>query len=49
MLLQEQRGNGVDSVPVVVVEGRKRDFELVGLKEVEEYVKTFERAAEEGR
>ena len=38
MLLQEQRADGVDSVPVVVVEGRKRDFRLEGAREVGEYL-----------
>lgn len=39
MLLQEQRVNGVNAVPYVVIEGRRRDFTLEGAKEVGEYVK----------
>lgn len=35
----EQRGNGVDSVPFVLVEGRKRDVSLTGANEVVDYVK----------
>jgi len=43
MLIREQAGNGIDAVPYIVVEGRKRDFTLQGAKEVEEYVRTLER------
>ena len=46
-LIGEQEGNGIDSVPVVVVEGRKRDFTLQGAKSVEEYVKCLEQVARE--
>jgi len=35
----EQRVNGVDSVPMVLVEGRRRDFTFEGAREVEDYVK----------
>ncbi|KAL6798895.1 hypothetical protein GGI42DRAFT_344184 [Trichoderma sp. SZMC 28013] len=37
----------VDAVPVVVVEGKRRDITLTGAKEVEEYVKTLEKIASE--
>ncbi|KAF2014790.1 thioredoxin-like protein [Aaosphaeria arxii CBS 175.79] len=47
MAIREQAGNGVDSVPYVVFEGRKRDFTLVGAKEVGEYLKTLEQVAKE--
>ena len=47
MLINEQAGNGVDSVPYVVLEGRKRDFTLEGAREVEEYVKEMEKLAKE--
>lgn len=40
-VIREQAGNGVDSVPYVVFEGRKRDFTLIGAKSVEEYVKVL--------
>ena len=46
-LIGEEEGNGVDSVPMVVVEGRKRDFTLQGAKTVEEYVKCLEQVARE--
>ncbi|KAH0532813.1 hypothetical protein TsFJ059_001452 [Trichoderma semiorbis] len=37
----------VDAVPVVTVEGKRRDITLTGAKEVEEYVKTLEKIANE--
>jgi predicted DsbA family dithiol-disulfide isomerase len=40
-LMREQAGNGVDAVPYVVVEGKRRDVTLEGAKEVEEYVKAL--------
>ncbi|KAF1815113.1 thioredoxin-like protein [Eremomyces bilateralis CBS 781.70] len=46
-LMQEQARNGTDAVPTVVFEGRKRDFTLVGAKEVQEYFKTMEQVAKE--
>ncbi|KAF2502633.1 thioredoxin-like protein [Lophium mytilinum] len=47
MLIREQTGNGVDSVPYIVFEGRRRDFTLQGAKEVEEYVKTMDQVIKE--
>jgi predicted DsbA family dithiol-disulfide isomerase len=47
MAVREQEGNGVDSVPWVVVEGRKRDFALVGAKTAEEYGKVFRQVERE--
>ena len=47
MLIREQASNGVDSVPYVVLEGKRRDFTLEGAKEVEEYVKEMEKLAKE--
>lgn len=47
MQIREQAGNGVDSVPYIVLEGKRRDLTLVGLKEVEEYVKAMESIARE--
>ncbi|KAL8979388.1 MAG: hypothetical protein Q9205_005262 [Flavoplaca limonia] len=47
MLIREQASNGVDSVPYVVFEGKRRDFTLVGAKEVAEYLKTLEAVARE--
>jgi predicted DsbA family dithiol-disulfide isomerase len=45
--IREQAGNGVDAVPYIVFEGRKRDLTLQGAKEVEEYVKVMEIIAKE--
>lgn len=47
MAAREQAGNGVDSVPYIVFEGRRRDFTLIGAKEVREYVKTLEQVVKE--
>lgn len=47
MAILEQAGNGVDSVPYIVFEGRRRDFTLIGAKEVGEYVKTLEQVVKE--
>ena len=41
MMIREQASDGIDSVPYVVLEGRKRDLTLVGAKEVPEYVKAL--------
>ena len=49
MLVREQAGNGIDSVPYIIFEGMRRDMTLVGAKEVEEYVKTLETIARESR
>lgn len=48
-LFREQRGNGIDSVPYIIVEGKRRDFTLVGAKEVDEYVKTIEQCIKESK
>ena len=47
MLIQEQRGNGIDAVPYVVLEGKRRDFTLEGAKEVGEYLKEMEKLVKE--
>ncbi|KAI4095033.1 MAG: hypothetical protein LQ344_001880 [Seirophora lacunosa] len=49
MLLREQASNGVDSVPYIVVEGKRRDFTLEGAKEVGEYLKTLEAVVKEAQ
>jgi predicted DsbA family dithiol-disulfide isomerase len=46
-LIREQASNGVDSVPYVVLEGKRRDVTLVGAKEVAEYVKALEQIVKE--
>jgi predicted DsbA family dithiol-disulfide isomerase len=47
MLIREQASNGVDAVPYIVIEGRRRDITLQGAKEVEDYVRAFERIMKE--
>lgn len=47
MLVREQAGNGIDAVPYIVIEGKRRDFTLQGAKEVEEYVKALEQVIKE--
>ncbi|KAH8808092.1 thioredoxin-like protein [Xylogone sp. PMI_703] len=46
-LIQEQASNGVDSVPYIVFEGKRRDITLVGAKEIDEYVKALQQIAKE--
>ncbi|KAI8942955.1 hypothetical protein NX059_000994 [Plenodomus lindquistii] len=45
--IREQSGNGVDSVPYVVFEGRRRDFTYVGAKDVGEYEKVLRQVEKE--
>lgn len=47
MLIREQASNGVDAVPYIVIEGKRRDFTLEGAKDVEEYVKTLQQVIKE--
>ncbi|OJD34214.1 thioredoxin-like protein [Diplodia corticola] len=47
MLIQEQTGNGVDVVPYIVIDGRRRDVTLEGAREVDEYVKALQRVIKE--
>jgi len=46
-LIREQAGNGIDSVPFIVFEGRKRDVSLQGAQEVEDYVKALNQIVKE--
>ena len=45
--IREQANNDVDAVPYVIFEGRKRDFTLVGCKEVGDYVKVLQQIVKE--
>ncbi|KAL8392956.1 hypothetical protein RB595_002954 [Gaeumannomyces hyphopodioides] len=45
--MAEQRIDGVDSVPRVLLEGRKRDITLVGAREVVEYSKAIQTIVKE--
>jgi predicted DsbA family dithiol-disulfide isomerase len=47
MGIREQAGNGVDSVPYIVLEGKRRDITLVGAKDVEEYEKELQTIVKE--
>jgi predicted DsbA family dithiol-disulfide isomerase len=40
-LIREQAGNGIDTVPYIVFEGKRRDVSLQGAQEVEDYVKAL--------
>lgn len=48
-MILEQAGNGVDSVPYIVFEGKKRDLTLIGAKEVEDYEKALAAIVKESR
>ena len=45
--IRESGLNGIDSVPYITIEGRKRDITLVGAKEVEQYAKALQTVAKE--
>ncbi|KAL9057340.1 MAG: hypothetical protein Q9162_002414 [Coniocarpon cinnabarinum] len=45
--IQEQKMNGVDAVPFIVIEGRRRDYTLEGAKDVSEYVAALEKCVKE--
>lgn len=47
MMIREQAGNGIDSVPYIVFEGKRRDITLEGAREVDEYVKTLNKIIKE--
>ena len=49
LLIREQASNGIDAVPYIVLEGKRRDLTLEGAKDVEEYLKEFERIAKESK
>lgn len=47
MAVREQAGNGIDSVPYIVFEGKRRDLTLIGCKEVGEYEKALQQIIKE--
>ena len=47
MKIREQASNGVDSVPFIVFEGKRRDITIQGANEVEDYVKALEQIVKE--
>lgn len=48
-LIRDQVMNSVDSVPTINIEGKRRDFTLVGARDVEEYEKTLHQVAKESK
>jgi predicted DsbA family dithiol-disulfide isomerase len=47
VMIREQTVNGVDSVPSIIFEGKRRDFTLVGAKSVGEYEKVLAQVAKD--
>lgn len=47
MAVREQAGNGVDAVPHIVLEGKRRDLTIEGAKEIEEFEKGLHQIAKE--
>jgi predicted DsbA family dithiol-disulfide isomerase len=47
MLIREQASNGVDSVPYVIFEGRRRDITIQGANDVGDYVKALNQIVKE--
>ncbi len=47
MLIREQASNGVDSVPFVMIEGKRRDVTIQGANEVEDYEKALRQIVKE--
>ena len=48
-MVRQQAGNGVDAVPSIMFEGKRRDITLVGAKEVEEYLKALQQIMKESK
>ena len=48
-MVRQQAGNGVDAVPTIMFEGKRRDITLVGAKEVEEYEKALKQIVKESK
>lgn len=47
LAIREQKGNGIDAVPYIVIEGKRRDITLEGAKEIEEYEKALHQIVKE--
>jgi predicted DsbA family dithiol-disulfide isomerase len=45
--IREQQANGVDAVPFITIEGKKRDLHLEGAREVQQYVTALETITKE--
>ena len=48
-MVRQQSGNGVDAVPYIMIEGKRRDITLIGAKEVEEYTKALKQIFKESK
>ena len=48
-MVRQQAGNGIDSVPTIIIEGKRRDITLIGAKEVEEYEKALHQIVKESK
>lgn len=46
-LIQQQKNDGIDAVPYIVVEGKRRDFTFEGAKEVKDYEKALRQVVKE--
>lgn len=49
MAIREQAGNGIDAVPHIIFEGKRRDLTFEGAKEIEEFEKGLHTIAKETR
>lgn len=49
MAIREQAGNGIDAVPFIRIEGKRRDITFEGAKEVEEYEKALHQIVKESK
>lgn len=47
--IREQAGNGIDAVPNIMIEGKRRDITLEGAKEIPEFEKALHQIAKESR
>lgn len=47
MLVREQASNQIDAVPYIVIEGKRRDLQLEGAKEVDEYLSALNKIIKE--
>ena len=49
MLEREQRGNGIDAVPYITLEGKRRDLTIQGARSVVEFEKELHQIAKEAK
>ena len=47
--IREQASNGIDAVPYITIEGKRRDITIEGAKEVEEFEKALHSIAKESK